>query len=388
MIHFSFSSVLMTILMSNLMLVVIALCFRSENLLMRIGYKVLAVFCIVTLIRLLLPLELPITKTFALPKVLSNMVMAFRHPYGTFLGIDLSLWTLFCIVWFVGAVVFWVRFAQDHKVIKRFTGMHSDDVTHEEPYASILRELCSEKQLQRIRVFKTIGVDSPVIVGLLNSKILLPMNVDVSNDDTLYAIKHEVYHYVHHDLWIKSAVKCLTIVYWWNLFSHLLNKQVDTLLEMRIDDTIMKKGPLEATEYLLSILHFLTGTAHKQKQKKEEPSASLCSDDKSNLYRRLRMMQRPNEKKNYLFGIGMLLLIVGMYIGSYLVILEAYDYGPEVAGYTTASKDNVYAILNEDGTYDVYMAGGHLIETTDNLAYYPFDIVIYSTEEEYHEKNH
>lgn len=386
MIHFSFSSVLMTILMSNLMLVIITMCFRSDNLLVRIGYKLLAVFCIATLIRLLLPLELPITKTFALPKTLSYIVAAFRHPYATFFGVKISPWLIFCVIWFVGAVIFWVRFALDHKVVKRYGGKYSDDVTHEEPYASILRELCSEKQLQKIRVLKTIGVDSPLIAGLRKPRVLLPMDVDVTNDDTLYAIKHEVYHYVHHDLWIKSAVRCLTIAYWWNPFSHLLNRQFDTLLEMRIDDAIMKKGPLEATGYLLSLLHFLTGATHKPTE--EDPSASLCSEKKSSLHRRLRMMQRPDEKKNYVIGMGMLLLIVGVYIGSYLVILEAYDYGPEIsASQFTTSKDNVYAIENEDGSYDVYRTNGFFLETVDTLENYPWNMTIYSSEEEYHEKN-
>ena len=63
MIRFSLSSVLMTVLVSNLLLIVISLLFRNEKILARIGFRLTAMFCIITLIRLLLPLELPFAKT-------------------------------------------------------------------------------------------------------------------------------------------------------------------------------------------------------------------------------------------------------------------------------------------------------------------------------------
>lgn len=84
MIHFSFSSVLMTFLVSNLLLVVISLLFRNENILAKLGFRLTAIFCIITLIRLLLPLELPFTKTVILPKALSEVLFAIRHRYNVF----------------------------------------------------------------------------------------------------------------------------------------------------------------------------------------------------------------------------------------------------------------------------------------------------------------
>ena len=74
MIHFSLSSVLMTVLVSNLLLVLISLLFRNEDVLAKIGFRLTAIFCIITLIRLVLPLELPFAKTVILPKVLSDVL--------------------------------------------------------------------------------------------------------------------------------------------------------------------------------------------------------------------------------------------------------------------------------------------------------------------------
>lgn len=91
MIHFSFSSVLMTVLMSNVLLIAITFCFRNEKLLMNIGYKLMAVFCLVTLVRLLFPFELPVTVTLAFPRVISNAIAAVRHPWGYFLELSYPL---------------------------------------------------------------------------------------------------------------------------------------------------------------------------------------------------------------------------------------------------------------------------------------------------------
>ena len=59
MIHFSFTSVLMTVVVSNLLLAAISMLFRNEDVLAGIGFKLTAVFCVITLMRFLFPFELP-----------------------------------------------------------------------------------------------------------------------------------------------------------------------------------------------------------------------------------------------------------------------------------------------------------------------------------------
>lgn len=384
MIHLSFSTVLMTVFMSTLMLAVIAVCFRNEKLMVGIGHKLMAVFCILILARLLLPLELPFTKTFVYPEILSRVMTFFLHPYGTFLGIKLRLWTVFCIVWLVRAIVLWVVYFREHKILRYFVTTYGEDVTNKEPYASMLQELCSEKQCQRIRIKTTLGIGSPMILGLCRPIILLPADVNVSDDDTYFAIKHEICHYVHHDLWIKTVTKCLTVAYWWNPFCRQLNKRIGTLMEMRIDETIMRKNPEEAIRYLTSLHHHAAGMDNGQKD--DDHSAALCFRERGSLYQRLQMMHHQGEKRNVLMCIGMLILIMGIYIGSYLVILEPASHGYTSAGYDYSSKGNLYAIENEDGDYDIYTSCGHHLETVDSLEYYQ-KITVYSSEEEYHEKN-
>lgn len=91
MIQFSFSSVLMTVLASNLLLILVTLLFRNVEMLTRIGYKLTAVYCAITLMRLLLPCELPFTKTVLLPAGISSLFSMLRHRYDIIPGLRLSV---------------------------------------------------------------------------------------------------------------------------------------------------------------------------------------------------------------------------------------------------------------------------------------------------------
>lgn len=386
MIHFSFSSVLMTVLMSNVLLIVIALCFRNDSLLMNIGYKMMAVFCLVTLLRLLLPFELPIARTLPFPEMFTNVVGNFRHSYGTVLGIDLSLWTGFCAIWMIGIIVQLMIAVKERMTVRDYVRIYGVDVTDNEPYASILKELCTEKQLRHVRILLVEGIGSPMISGLRRAIILLPMGANVSDSNARYAMEHEIYHYAHHDLWIKVAVNCLVTVYWWNPCSHLLKRQIDTLIEMRIDDRIMSKGPEEALAYVTSMHRYAVSARDKQKGKQD--IASLFGLRNRSIHYRLCMMRSRYNRANYGICVGMLLLMLVLYIGSYLFIGEASGYKFEASeSLVTMTEDNVYAIQNEDGTYDIYLSDSTFIETTDSLEYYPADIKVYSSEEEYFKEN-
>lgn len=226
---FSFSSVLMTVIMSNVLLVVITLCLCSDRLLINFTYKMMALLCLVVLLRLLLPFELSIARTLAFPRSISNIVVNIRHSYGTVLGIDLSLWTGFCAIWIAGIIVQLMIAVRERMAVKNCVRMYGVDVTDNEPYASTLKELCTEKQLGRVRILLVKGIMTPMTSGLRHTKILLPKEASVLDANTRYAMEQEIYYYAHRDLWIKVAVGCLATVYWWNPCSRLLKRQIDML---------------------------------------------------------------------------------------------------------------------------------------------------------------
>lgn len=259
MIHFSLSSVFMTVVVSNLLLVAIYLLFLNEDVLAKIGFRLTTMFCIITLLRFLLPFELPFTKTVIVPASVSHTLAAIRHRYTVFPWLRISVWDIFCLVWLVGSIYKLSLLFHNYRKIRKLVCRNSKDVTEEEPYASILRELCTERQRRGIHLRTTKFVNAPMVMGLHNTLILLPADIDTSNEDVMFALRHEVYHYLHHDLWLKFAVNCLVAAYWWNPFTHLLSKQIGVLLEMRVDDSIISESEDAAVGYVTSMIHYMGG---------------------------------------------------------------------------------------------------------------------------------
>ena len=94
------------------------------------------------------------------------------------------------------------------------------------------------------------------------------------------------------------------------------------------------------------------------------------------------MLIASSQKRNYKLNLVLLLLVLSIHLLSHAFIIEASYYTQEVQETSIAvSADNTYAILKEDGTYDVY-GFGVMLENTESLDLYGPDIPIY-TEKEY-----
>lgn len=386
MIQFSFSSVLMTILTSNLLLILVTLFFRNEKMLARVGYRLTAVYCAVTLIRLIFPYELPFTKTVLLPSGVSDLFSMLRHPYEVVPGIYLSVWKVFCFLWLGGSILYIALFLLQYKLLKNLALRNSQDITEQEPYASLLREICGGKRYDRIRLHISPYAETPMIIGLLNPIILLPRDAEPTDIDVMYALRHEVCHYMHHDMWLKFGVNCLIAAYWWNPFTHLLNRQIDTLLEIRVDASVISEGEDASIGYVTSMLHYMSGSRGNSDSTPKYMTMFL--EKRSDLRHRLHMIQCNGKKPNFLLSFLILLVVLSLYLGSYLVIFENCSYDPlyqESESYIVPDQENCYAIENADGTYNIYFINWETPETVASLEHY-HGIEVYSSEEERNEK--
>lgn len=379
--HYSFSTVLMTVITSNLLIILISIFLKNKKLLISVGYKLLAAFSIFTVLRFILPFEFPFTTNIVLPDAISKFIVFIRYSFYTVGNVELSLWFIFEIIWAIGVLVGFVLYFREHIIMRRFITLYGKDVTTEEPYASLLKEATlSPKYLHAFHVIKLPYITSPMLYSFGVHNILLPQEFSLTERDLYYVFCHEMSHHIHRDLWLKNLIRIIKIVYWWNPFCYLFKNQTDMILEMRVDESLTKANNERTVEYLHCLIH-LAESASNSKTIPNSLTVSFLSGNKGNLQKRFELLCRQKKSTRYTINTLFTCITVLAFMLSYTFIFEARHFTQEVQTESfSLSFDNAYAVILDNGTYDIYL-NDMLIENVDTLDYYPADIPLYTIQE-------
>lgn len=372
--NFSFSTLLMAFLVSNILVIFIALCFRRQKILLTVGYKVLVVFLFLTLLRFMFPIELPVATNIVLPGILSPIVTFLRHPFFRLLGLRLSPWFVFEIVWAIGSLYYLRLYIKECIASRSLVTDALRDATREEPYASLLSEICGRRS-NRFHVLISESVETPCLYGIVRPYILIPEGMPLTREELYYVLHHEVTHHKYHDLLTKRVVRIMFIVYWWNPACRMLRKQVELLLEMRIDGSLVKKDQDVAREYMMTLFRVADLAIDNKYQPPAGNKVSMAGKGSSALAQRVDMMMRERKKINLLLTLFLCAIIIMVYLGSYLFTFES-RYASNNAVDTFSISDRVYAVQKEDGTYDIFLYENMFVENVESLDSYPADIQI------------
>ncbi len=376
--HYSFSSVLMAFLTSNILLIVISLFLCSRKIMVNAGYKLLALLLGVSFLRFLFPVEFPFTQNLYLPNWLSEIIKLVIHPFYFLGGHEISCWTFLEIVWLIGFIVKLIGMRSKNAALSVLISIGAD-LSQQDPYKSVLTQVCHDKKKKNIFKIVTInGLQSPMLYGIFKPCILIPKNLVLSERNLYYTLSHEVSHHYHHDLVLKRIVSLVTAFYWWNPASHILNKQVELIMEMRIDNDLISSGPEDRLGYM-NCLIYIREFMIEQQMISEDLSASFLKGGKDEFSKRFEMMFAKDHRKARSITVFTTAIVLCIYILSYVFILEAY-LPPEGEMIITPAMGNSYVIDNGDGTYDFYLNDTY-VETTNCLEYYFEEIPIYSKEE-------
>lgn len=385
MTYSTLSTVTIAIVTTNLFLIILTLFLVNEELMVHAGYKLLALFAVFTALRLVLPIELPFTKTVRLPIFLSYVMVLLQHHILSVNGYPVSLWNILKWIWFAGTIFGLIRYVISYFKSYRHIVLCGKDLTHTEPYNIITNNICGEiHRRNRFRVIEMPEIDSPMLFGALSPRILIPSDYDMPDESMYYILKHEITHHFNHDLLLKHAIKFITIAYWWNPFSILLNYYTDVILEMRIDSNITSSDSLRTAKYMKCLIDASAQAAEKASVPNQITMGFLPIGRKD-LHRRFYMLRNNQIKRNISLNLFLFLTVFSIYLLSYMFIWEGYlhpnDYLPlfpvEYDHLLSPTSDTGFFIQNDDGTYDLYLDNKY-IETTDSLEYYSDDIPVYT----------
>lgn len=120
-------------------------------------------------------------------------------------------------------------------------------------------DVCREMDVKRAPALRVSpAVDSPMMVGLLRPRLLLPSE-ELEERELAFILRHELTHYRRHDLWYKLALLAANGMHWFNPLVFLLRREAERDLELTCDDAVVAQADAETrraySETLLASVH-------------------------------------------------------------------------------------------------------------------------------------
>lgn len=388
MLNFSLTSVIMAVLTSNLLIIVLSVIFLNRSILYKFGLPLLSVFGVLITFRMLMPFELNnITQNIYFPKRLSKAVVFIYHPriQIPLFGKTLSIWHIFTIVWIIVFLILVLRYIYINHKTYVFFSTYGADVTKRPEYIHIINTICKNEELKK--KISVIKLPFPQIPSVIRHRshyyIIISNKLSLSNEETMLVFRHEITHIINHDLIYKFIIQIICYFYWWNPFCIFLKKRIDMFLELRVDLSIISENENQAQDYMDCLLKVAEYSILIKQKMKLLSKTMLIPINSSETKRRFAYITQEKEKKNKVLCGFLLTSACTICILSYLFIFEGSYMYPEHKSENEyfITPENMFAIKNENNTYDIYFEG-KLCETVDSLEYYPEDCKIYSSKEE------
>lgn len=382
MLNFSFASLSMAIITSNILLIILYLTLKHKSIMLSTGYRLLTIFVLLTILRFLLPFEFPrFSHNIYYPEFLSKVISGFLHPRFSFGQWDFSIWTLFEFIWSIGIIIGLLHYINIKRNFHSFVWKNGIDITQQAKYKATLNKICHErKKSNKFTVIELPCIKTPMIYGVKSPYILMPNYLKLSNKELYYVLSHEAAHYFQYDLLMKSFIQLICIFYWWNPFCYLLKLQTNTLLEMRVDQKLTAKDTKAKYEYAQCLLELSKSSVDATSAKVAIP---FCGGDSSMFVQRFHMLLKGQDisisKPTYILIV---LFVLFLYSSSFFFILEASYISPEIEANTFELTDeNAFIIELDTETYQLYI-NNEYVKSFSSLENFPHNIKIFKSLEE------
>lgn len=349
----SLSSLITILLISNLSILLVYFLLNKHNRILQICTNLLLLGILLLLFRLFIPFEFSFQRTISEKQILPKLFMLLYFPIINFNGYNLYVFHVLLFTWLCGIMIFATRKFSAYIKFKRLIKKEPriDDEIINDLINSISKVYGKARSFC---VIKTNLVSVPLLFGIFKPYIILP-EVELSNKELYYIIKHEVTHYYHYDIWIKWYVEIIAIIYWWNPLVYILRQQVEKLLEIRVDTSVTKQmNALERIHYLECILSI---AKEKKPLQKELFLMTFGSKTASLLSQRFNIVLDTNtEQKSIIRNAILFIMIVLILVSASVVVLEPYSITPEDQNLSVElTAETAFLVQKANGEYDIYL---------------------------------
>lgn len=200
------------------------------DFLMRHGTTAWSMAVVLTIVRLLLPLDVSYMVILRSYTVLPKL--RFFLELEPLSGISVGLILLGC---WIGGTLIWLAYfvyamLRDRRHLRGLPRL---------PQSPQVRSAASACGINEEWIHVASEVSMPMSVGLIHPVIYLP-DAEYSEADLIWILKHEMAHIAGHDAWLKLGFLVFRCLFWWNPLVHMAQKSVDDILELRCDKSVLE----------------------------------------------------------------------------------------------------------------------------------------------------
>lgn len=304
----------------------------------------------VILLRMMVPVNFPFTKTIYSSKLLiglGNIVYANVYGDREILVSDLLLW-----LWIGVAVILLIRYFYKRVKVRRILEQYViKDTDTKEYYESFL----NDTKIRSIKIAVIPGEKQAAIFGVIRPIMILPDAV-LEEKTVAYMIQHEIKHYANYDLWLKFLVDLLVVIHWWNPVVYVMRKELSLAFELSNDYMVTRDMPeLEKLEYAQTLVQ-----AAKLMSNQQAYDLNLTGGEC--LETRIQMLL----KEKTTGGVRNRLLVAANLLFVFLIMIISLVFVPEVF-----YKESVHYDSEEfDGAFDITPENAYYLKTKDGYELY------------------
>lgn len=353
--HITLFSFVTAVLLSSLLIVALYLSRKSVKTIRMLNFGYLACLYLFCLGRLFFSVELPFAAVICAPSLMNPLhdVNEANLPMmeGAFLVSDLLL-----LVWAVGSILLFAQF-----LIRYHRGKRDIDRLPKQEN-QVLQKILDELQRGNkrpipIQVLCCSGLSTPCGIGLLRRQILLPSQ-EYTEEELFHILSHELQHFQTHDLLVKWMIRVFQCLFWWNPLVYLLGKDMDQVLEIKCDLSVVKNYSRQETlAYMRTIKNQLEQAIHTEKIVPVASASLVGNFAMSNVEERFLYLAeslKPNQRKE-LSKPAFAVLFVALIMASYSFVLQSSYEAPELdengEKIQYMQEDEIKLLHKKDGSY-------------------------------------
>lgn len=315
----------------------------------------------VIMLRMMVPVNFPFTKTIYSSKLLiglGNIVYANVYGDREILVSDLLLW-----LWISVAVILLIRYFHKRLKVRQCLEQYIiKDIETKEYYESFLKQA----KIKNVRIAIIPEGRQSAIFGVIRPIMILPDAV-LEEKTVAYMIQHEIKHYANYDLWLKFLVDLLVVIHWWNPIVYMMRKELSLAFELSNDYMVTKDmselGKIEYAETLVQAAKLMSN----------QQAYDLNLTGGECLETRIKMLLKEKTTE----GMRSRLLAVANLLFVFLIMIISLVFVPEVL-----YEESVHYDSEEfDGSFEITPENAYYLKTENGYELYADDVYRWTEKE-------